>query len=172
MKHLDGLIIEVGCWEGKSTTHLARAVFPEILICNDTWKGNVEESKVTGVKNISETIAESRDVYSFFLGNMKQLTQGNFTVEKKDCMIFLKGLADDTKIKFCHVDASHDYESVKETIELANKHLVDGGILCGDDYRTANRNRRDLHGGVQRAVQEVFPVHKVIGNLWYYCKED
>ena len=43
VSHLNGTIIEIGCWEGFSTYHIANACFPEILICNDTWKGNVDE---------------------------------------------------------------------------------------------------------------------------------
>ena len=43
IKNIDGKIIEIWCWEGKSTVSLANNCFPEILICNDTWLGNVKK---------------------------------------------------------------------------------------------------------------------------------
>jgi hypothetical protein len=36
VKDLSGVIIEIGCWEGKSTINIATTCYPENLICNDT----------------------------------------------------------------------------------------------------------------------------------------
>ena len=107
-----------------------------------------------------------RDVYSIFIDNMENNTQKNYTVVKKDCIEWLKTFKE--PIKFIHIDASHEYESVFETIKLVLPNMVKGGIICGDDYESANIERSDLHGGVQRAVMETLPEHKNIHNLWYY----
>jgi hypothetical protein len=48
--------------------------------------------------------------------------------------------------------------------------LASGGILCGDDYVTANAQREDLQGGVQKAVLEMCPGHLVEGNFWWWVK--
>ena len=162
---LKGSIIEVGCWEGKSTIALAKAVFPEVLICNDTWLGNVQESIVTGKTHATELILKERDVYKVFLDNMDLLTDGNYTVIKRDCMEWLAEYSD--PIKFIHIDASHEYESVKKTIDLVLPKMVKGGIICGDDFLSANMGCTDLHGGVERAVRETLPGFQNIGNLWY-----
>ena len=61
VSHLNGAVIEIGCWEGKSAMCIANACYPTNLICNDTWLGNVEESKTTGIKHITEIILEKRD---------------------------------------------------------------------------------------------------------------
>jgi len=169
LKNIDGTIIEIGCWEGRSAVKLANACFPEILICNDTWLGNVEESKVTGVTNISELILKTRDVYAIFVNNMNTVTQKNYKIVKEDCITWLKTF--DGLIKFIHIDASHEYESVFETIKLVLPKMVKGGIICGDDYLSANISRTDLHGGVERAVKESLPGHKNINNLWYFINE-
>ncbi len=166
IKNLDGKIIEIGCWEGKSTHNLANAIYPEILICNDTWLGNVEESKYTGSKHITEIILESRDVYDIFKNNMNTLTKGNYTIVKDDCIEWLKTYNE--PIKFCHLDASHEYDSVYKAIELLLPKIVKGGILCGDDFCSANITRHDLNGGVERAVRELIPNVKNIDNLWYW----
>jgi len=165
VKNIDGEIIEIGCWEGKSTIQLANACFPETLICNDTWLGNVHESKITGVKHITEEILEHRDVYSLFIENMNANTKKNYIIIKEDCIEWLKQF--DGFIKFIHIDASHNYDSVVETIQFILPKMVKGGIICGDDYQNANMNRSDLHGGVERAVKETLPNHISIDNLWY-----
>jgi predicted O-methyltransferase YrrM len=169
VKHIDGEIIEIGCWEGKSTISLANKCYPEILICNDTWLGNVQESIVTGRTHPTEEILKERDVYSIFKSNMDNNTQKNYTIVKEDCIEWLKTYQG--KIKFIHIDASHEYESVFETISLVLPKIVKGGIICGDDYESSNMSRDDLHGGVERAVKETLPNHKNIHNLWYYIIE-
>ena len=67
VKDIDGNIIEIGCWEGKSTIQIANNCFPETLICNDTWLGNVQESIVTGITHPTELILKERDVYNIFM---------------------------------------------------------------------------------------------------------
>jgi len=168
VKDIQGSIIEVGCWEGRSASRLAAACHPETLICNDTWLGNVEESRVTGQQHTTEVILKTRDVYSIFISNMNSLTQGNYAVVKKDCLQWLSSYAD--PIKFIHIDASHEYESVFKTIRLVLPHLVKGGVICGDDFLSANAGRTDLHGGVERAVRETLPGFQTIRNLWYWVK--
>jgi hypothetical protein len=167
---LPGVVIEIGCWEGKSTFNLANAIHPSSLICNDTWLGNVEESKITGQTHPTEIILKERDVYSTFINNMTALTKGNFSVVKQDCCEWLKTFTGD--IKFCHIDASHEYDSVHKTISLLLPHVVKGGILCGDDIESANKHRSDLHGGVERAVEELLPNFKTVGNLWYWVNNE
>jgi predicted O-methyltransferase YrrM len=163
---LNGSIIENGCWEGKSTICIANACYPEILICNDTWLGNVAEGQASGIKHITQVILETRDVYKIFLENMNNNTNKNFTIVKEDCISWLKTFND--SIKFIHIDASHDYESVSETIRLVLPNMVNGGIICGDDFINANIGRTDLNGGVEKAVRELLPGFQTNGNLWYW----
>jgi len=166
VKTIEGNVIEIGCWEGKSTINLANNCFPETLICNDTWLGNVQESIVTGITHTTEIILKERDVYTIFVNNMNKNTQKNYSIVKEDCITWLNKF--EGAIKFIHIDASHEYESVVETIKLVLPKVVKGGIICGDDYLSSNINRHDLHGGVERAVKETLPGHKNIGNLWYF----
>jgi len=163
---LSGNIIEIGCWEGKSTSYIANACWPEKVISNDTWLGNVQESAASNATHVSETIASTRDVYATFVRNMDALTRGNYTVVKQDCFEWLATYAG--PIKFIHIDASHDYESVRRTIEMVLPHMVSGGIVCGDDFISAHMGRADLQGGVERAVREHLPGFTANSNLWYW----
>ena len=64
-----------------------------------------------------------------------------------------------------YIDASHDYQSVKNDIESWITKVKPGGIICGDDY---------INGwpDVIRAVNEVFSKNKIsiIGNQQWYVK--
>jgi predicted O-methyltransferase YrrM len=162
----EGDIAEIGCWEGKSTSIIANECYPDTVICIDTWLGNQAESAVTGVTHPTELIIKERDVYGNFIKNMDALTQRNYKVAKQDCIDWLKEY--NGTLKFLHIDASHEYESVHETIRLALPKMKKGGILCGDDFLTSNITRNDLHGGIERAVRELLPGFQNIGNLWYY----
>lgn len=162
---LQGAVVEIGCWEGKSTVAIANTLYPDTVIAVDSWEGNVAE----GEDHVTVKLLEQRDVYADFLDNMKTLTQGNVQVERADCFDFLDGLT--APVKFCHVDASHDYASVKRTLEMLVPKVVPGGILCGDDYVSANIMRADLDGGVERACRDVLPDHYNAGNFWFWRKQ-
>lgn len=168
VKELEGLCIEIGCWEGKSTIYLANACYPEVLVCNDTWEGNVAEGEVMGVLHITVSLAAERDVFGRFSSNMARCTKGNYRVVKQDCQEWLPTVRE--PVKFCHIDASHDYQSVADSIRFLLPWVVEGGVLCGDDFLTANSGRQDLNGGVERAVRELLPGFLSRGNLWYWKK--
>lgn len=166
--NLPGAILEIGCWEGKSTIALTKAAYPESVICIDHWIGNLGESEAQGSEHRSVTIANSRNVFAQFVENMLDSTQGNFSVEKMDCIHWLK--ANKNPIKFCHLDASNDYKSVTEMIELLLKTLVPGGILCGNNYLSADVNAEGLQGGVQKAVLDLLPGVDSIEEFWFWQK--
>lgn len=162
---LEGMVVEIGCWEGKSTCTLANTVYPEVVHAVDTWKGNVAEGK----DHASVVKAKQRDVHKTFLGNVAKRTQGNVKDHKQDCFDFLKTLKE--PVKFCHIDAAHDYESVKKTIEMLKPKLVKGAVLCGDDFASANMARKDLNGGVERAVRECCPGFISTNNFWVWVNK-
>jgi len=165
VRELEGRIIEIGCWEGKSTVVLANSCYPEVLTAVDWWLGNLAE----GPDHVSVRLAQTRDVFAVFTRNLKELTRGNVEIQRRDCFEFLVELRG--AVKFCHIDASHDYTSVRRTIEMLLPLVVPGGVLCGDDYLNAHAERRDLDGGVERACRELLVGHWNIGNLWVWRKE-
>jgi len=55
----------------------------------------------------------------------------------------------DNELDFVFVDGSHEYQYVKEDLELYYKKIRSGGIMAGDDYNTG-------FPGVARAVNEFF----------------
>jgi len=166
VRDLPGAMIEIGCWEGKSTVALANTCHPETLIAVDSWTGNIAEDP----NHYHLQLLAERDVYGTFVKNINELTRGNVQIVKQDCFEFLASFSG--PVKFCHIDASHDYASVKRTIEMLKPMMIDGGILCGDDYLNAGRDRLDLDGGVERACFDALPAHYVIGNFWFWRNDE
>lgn len=162
VKELEGDAIEIGCWEGKSTCSLVNKFYPDTVIAVDTWKGD-------GGDHATNKILKERDVYAQFRKNLLALTKNNVKVEKKDCFEFLKEY--NGKIKFIHIDAAHDYDSVKRTIEAIKDKVVPGGVICGDDFVGAWDGSPGLNGGVERAVKELLPGFKTDYNFWYWVKD-
>ncbi|MDQ6867047.1 MAG: class I SAM-dependent methyltransferase [Pseudomonadota bacterium] len=162
VRRLSGAVIEIGCWEGRSTVVLAHACHPETLLAIDTWRGNLDEHP----NHSTVAIVATRDVFQQFLRNIVALTAGNVEPIREDCHAFLQRWQQ--PVRFAYVDASHDYLSVKRTIEALLPRLVPGGILCGDDILTATCGRADLYGGVERAVRELLPGFATAFNLWWW----
>ncbi len=151
--NVQGAFIEIGCWEGRSASHIAKQINPQVLHCVDTFKGNLGE----GENHDTVVILKERDIQGQFEENMGEYTGGNWKLHVMDGDEFLKEL--EPPIAFLHLDATHTYEAVKSTLELALVRLAPGGILCGDDWST-----------VIKAVQDVLPEAEGYGNLWIYKK--
>lgn len=160
--HADADILEFGCREGRSTVALAIAAFPAKVTAVDTWEGNRNEDS----QHVTVTIAGSRDVRSVFSRNINNLTDGNVIIVQRDCHEFMEEHR--RRIRFVHIDASHDYDSVARTIDAVRARIIRGGVICGHDFLTASADRNDLQRGVERAVRERLPGFGTEGNLWYW----
>ena len=147
---VDGAIIEVGSWEGRSTIALANAAYPAIVHAVDTWKGSPGE--------ISGDLAKQRDVYTRFLTNIAEYTKGNVEAHRMGWRHFFIH-RDPTPIRLLFIDAEHTYKEVRENIDKALPLMAPGGIICGDDVH---------HPPVLRAVLDVFPDALAIATLWVH----
>jgi predicted O-methyltransferase YrrM len=149
VESLDGDIVEVGSWQGRSTCALANAVHPATVHAVDTWQGSSGE--------ISEFLAGRRDVYAEFVSNVEALTNGNVVAHRMGWReYFATNLS---RVRFCFVDAEHTYTEVRDTVIAVLPKMVPGGLIVGDDIH---------HPPVQRAVIDVLGVDGVMvdGALW------
>lgn len=169
VKLVGGLCIEIGIWEGKSTNALANVMNQRTLIAIDTWQGNTDESN----DHNTVKLLKERDVKSAFYANMAaQNSNQNITVYEMDWReAFAQILQRGYLIAFLHIDGSHDYQSVFDTITYALPRMREGGVMCGDDFLASHAGRADLNGGVERAVRETLPGFQTSGNLWWWQKE-
>lgn len=143
-----GRVIEVGCWEGRSTIALANACHPEIVHAVDTWQGSPGE--------ISAELAADRDVFARFKANVFAETCGNVEPFRMDWRTYFA--AHNDPIRFLHIDATHSFEEVRDNIAAALPFMAPGSIICGDDVH---------HPPVQEAVLETLPTAFVLATLWW-----
>ncbi len=149
VKDLDGAVIEVGCWEGRSTCALANAAHPEVVHAVDTWAGSPGE--------ISADLAAQRDVFRTFCHNVKVLTHGNVETHRMGWREFFDGFTG--RIKLVHIDAEHTYREVAENIEAVLPLMIPGGVICGDDVH---------HEPVRQAVLDTLGDANVEATLWVW----
>ena len=153
----EGAIVEIGCWEGRSTVVLSQSVAPRVVHCVDHWRGNVDE----GADHPAARAAIERDVLAQFVCNMERMTGGNWQHHVRDWRDWIAEW--DQPIAFVHIDAAHDYKSVRDCIEALRPFLVPGAILCGDDAYA---------DPVQDAVRDTLPGAEIIGKrLWVWRNE-
>lgn len=152
VRDLTGDVVEVGCWEGRSTVALANACHPDVVHAVDTWDGSPGE--------VSWTLAHERDVAYQFAQNIEQLTAGNVRPHRVGWRDYFAEHRD--PVKFCHIDAEHSYREVFDNIQTVVPLLVSGGLLCGDDV---------LHAPVRAAVMDTLgPECGVVASLWWWRK--
>jgi predicted O-methyltransferase YrrM len=143
-----GVFVEVGSWKGKSSSFMATEIANSKknikFFCVDTWEGSVEH------KNILKT----DNLYSIFIENMKSLKE--YYTPIKTQSVLASQQFDDASIDFLFLDASHEYEDVKDDILAWWPKIKKGGYFAGHDYYDNIE-----WGGVKKAVDEYFVNHNI-----------
>jgi len=149
-----GAAIEIGCWEGRSSVHIANWIAPRTLHCVDHFKGDLHR-----LDNGVAALAQTKDVRARFLLNVETYTSGNVVLHPIDWREFAAEWSD--PIGLLHIDAEHTYEDVFDTIAWALPLVVEGGVIVGDDY---------VAPGVRRAVRECLPDARSQASTWWWQK--
>lgn len=139
--------VEVGCWRGRSSVYLGVEIHNSAkdikLVCVDTWQGSEEHSGMP--------ILEDDGLWRDFLHNIEPLN-GIIHPFRETSLQASENFFDGT-LDFVFIDASHDYQSVKDDIEAWYPKVKKGGVLAGHDYPD--------WPGVKKAVDERFGKDKI-----------
>lgn len=140
--------VEVGSWKGKSAAYLAVEIINSkkdiSLDCVDTWKGSFEHTNDFYVK--------SNSLYELFIKNTSSLSYVINPIRMDS--ISASKIYKDNSIDFVFIDASHEYDNVKEDISSWFPKVKFGGIIAGHDYKYGWKD-------VDKAVDEFF-MNKII----------
>lgn len=141
-------IIEVGCFEGRSTRAMADNS-DGIIYAIDTWSGELKDSQ-----GYLEEIVDDNTLNKFI----------NNTIGLRASVMVCRGTFEEFHRKlgradFIFLDADHSYEGTKRDIELALEHIKPGGIIAGHDYRKC-------WPGVMRAVDELLGSTTLVDTIW------
>ena len=143
---------EIGVYKGRST-----ALFNVELINRNIEYNFYAIDHFMGSEEHDNTI----DYYSIALQNLQPIIN-KINLIKNDSISESKNYQDNY-FDIVYIDASHDYESVKNDILHWLPKVKTGGIICGDDYEMG-------WIGVMHAVDEVFQNVSVHGNQWFKIK--
>jgi hypothetical protein len=139
--------VEVGTWRGRSACFLGVEILNSgkdiTLDCVDTWDGINCANYVPG-HNINFL---SDDLYNQFLMNIEPIK----SVIKPVRQFSNKASEyyEDNSLEFVFIDASHEYDGVKEDLALWYPKVKKGGVFAGHDYTQS-------WPGVVKAVNEFF----------------
>lgn len=156
----NSIFVEVGSWKGKSSAFLAVEIINSNknikLYCVDTWNGSLEHQNDSNILN--------NTLYDLFLENIKDLRSIIQPVRMSSieaCKLF-----DNESIDMVFIDASHEYESIKQDIEAWYPKVKTKGIIAGHDYHRP-------WNGVVKAVDEFFINKRVdkTESCWIHIKE-
>jgi predicted O-methyltransferase YrrM len=150
MQETIGDVVEIGSWQGRSTTFLARAVKESEngnFYAIDHFEGNVGKEELYKVRGS--------------LSNLKSSFRDNIARFKLDDTVRLfdmvnteaaKKLGENT-VRFLFIDGDHTKKGVEKDIELFFPRLVKGSIVVFDDYFKG-------FPGLIEAVDEMFSKYK------------
>ena len=155
--------VELGIWKGRSASFMAveiinsgKKIKYDVV---DTWLGTPS----LGTKEYSRSpFVKNGTLYEHFLDNVKSVR--HIINPIRMTTVEASKLYDNNSLDFVFIDASHDYDSVKEDIKHWLPKIRENGILAGDDMEW------HLGDGVKRAVNELLPKHIQDRNTWLYRK--
>jgi predicted O-methyltransferase YrrM len=125
------LAVEVGCWLGLSTRHIASLLPPHGKIYGvDHWKGSVEHQHLQILPIL----------YHQFLSNVihARLTDKIVPMRMSSLEAALQLKSIGAIPDLIYIDASHDTKSVYADLNAWFPFVQGHGILCGDDWRWSN----------------------------------
>jgi glycosyltransferase involved in cell wall biosynthesis len=135
--------VEVGSWKGMSSAYMAVEIANSTkdieFYCVDTWEGSVEHEQY-GI--------DTSNLYDIFLDNMSPLRKYYKGIRARSLQAVKQ--FEDNSLDFVFIDASHEYEDVKDDIIAWLPKIKNGGIISGHDYLNQD------FPGVERAVHEIF----------------
>lgn len=115
-------ILEIGSWEGRSTTWFLTFLPHSTITCVDTFQGGVEHMHMK----------ERHGVEDRFLHNIQPF-HNRVTVRKGPSVNMLYGLTPNT-FDIIYVDGSHEAPEVLQDVIMCFPLLKKGGIMMMDDY--------------------------------------
>lgn len=140
------MFAEIGCWKGKSTAFMAVEIANSSknidFYCIDTWKGSQEHINKDSAA-FDKICLEENALYDMFLKNMEPVI--HYIKPIRMPSVKASNTFEDGFFDFVFIDASHEYEDIKNDIQSWYPKVRSGGVLAGHDYGW---------GGVKKAVDE------------------
>lgn len=140
----ESIFVEIGSFKGRSSVAMAVDILNSgksiKFYCIDTWNGSAEHQ--AGQPFEDKDVVDG-SLYDIFLRNIEPIKDFIIPIRKSSIEASHDFL--DNSVSFLFLDASHDYDSVKNDLNAWKSKMKNGSILSGHDWSW---------GSVQRAVNE------------------
>ena len=198
--HLEGDIVEIGCWCGRATVVLGRAArlarhtrvhSVDLFPARDDWKQNSDgsysfETVVNGVihkgyqdqtvwrepfeKDIASLYEKHDGIIEVFEKTISRYGLTDVVTAYRGDSSLLVSRCGNVRCRVAFIDGDHSYSAVRHDILNVERLLVAGGWLCFDDAFTC-------YDGVDRAIRELIvesrgysQQHQVTRKLYVACR--
>lgn len=145
------VLVEVGCWRGKSIIFLAEQVIKQgkdiRIFAVDTWRGSAEQPECD---QPLLTQGHYGLIWNEFLSNIRSCGVSSLITPMCLPSVEAARYFEDGSAQLVFIDALHTYESVKNDIAAWLPKVKKGGVLAGHDYGWKGPDR------VKKAVDESF----------------
>jgi hypothetical protein len=166
---VQGHILEIGTWQGKSACILAGAIVesgaPSKVFCIDTFMMDGTDYQVSLHKHFGSGFGTFYD----FINNAKKEGFSEVIVplaaRSRDIIPFLN-----IELKLAFIDGTHDFDNVSQDIQSVKPLIVKGGIIALHDSN-------DFWPGVGQAIQahlandSAFRFYRKVNSLETYIRE-
>ena len=129
-------VVELGSWKGRSTAWLASGLRDRgagQVLAVDTWAGTSNEP---GHARLLAGYAADQ-LFEEFGANMRRLDlQAQVVAWRMTTLEAARRWDRGVSIGLLHIDAAHDYDSVRADFEHWSPHVVAGGLVVFDDVPT------------------------------------
>ena len=150
--------VEIGAWRGRSSSYMA----VEIINSGKNIKFDVVDHWLGSSEHQMNPSVKRGTLYDEFINNTKPVN--HIINPLRMTSVEASKLYDDNSLDFVFIDASHEYEFVKEDIKHWFPKVREGGIIAGDDMEW------HVADSIKRAVTEMIPKHIQDRNMWIYRK--
>jgi len=156
---------EIGVWKGSTTRKILDGL-PGIkkFYAIDPWLLYEGYQNYPG-HNRGERVEKLDKIASIFMKSINKYNKKVIVIRKTSEQASFE--IPDNYLDFVFIDGNHDYEYIKQDIELWFPKVKTGGLFSGHDY-----NRSDGQSmGVKKAVDEVFDNINIDDNyVWWLTK--
>jgi predicted O-methyltransferase YrrM len=175
-------LLEIGSWAGNSALTWAEALQNSQqkgeIICVDPWIPYVKsEAKMTNMAPIvMEKALESDKIFKLFLHNISAANISKMITPIRGTSDKVLPLLKENNFNIAFIDGAHYFSNVIRDLRNAEKLLIEGGVLCGDDldlqshevdlsfaeaHKETNfaidpKTGKEFHPGVCMAINEFF----------------
>lgn len=161
-----GLIVEIGCWLGRSTSFLAPVLShkPRRLVCVDHFRGSTDQWNQNYLRDIDLANQRGLSIRSQFESNMNtlEIPYQLLAMSSSEASFIIE----DSSATVVFLDGSHDGDAIADDLRRWLPKVSHGGILAGHDYGVeAPEVMREVH---RFSEEKQLPVLRGPGTIFYF----